>query len=176
MCLKRRLKNKDRRPKTLWSKMKTHQSKLNLFSLRERGKDCKHDKLDSYFISVGTTRVKLRKAVIFQQKYRNIICHDDLVYFVLTNILFFKCISENCDEVTLLPCYILSILIILKCKCQLCVTQKFIHHVQRERLTHLCSVYMKMSHERATNLIVTKYRHENLRLQSFPLSLMEKRF
>ena len=36
------------------------------------------DKLDSYFISVGTTRVKLRNAVKFQQ-YRNIVIQDDLV-------------------------------------------------------------------------------------------------
>ena len=69
----------------------------------------KRDKLDSYFISFGTIRVKLRDAVIFQQKYKNIIYHDDLVYFVVTNILFLKCTSENYDEVTSLPCYILSL-------------------------------------------------------------------
>ena len=56
MCLKRRPKNEDRRPKTL-SKTKTHWSS-NLFSIRERGKDCKRDKLDSYLISVGTRCVK----------------------------------------------------------------------------------------------------------------------
>ena len=115
MCLKRRPKNEDRRPKTLWSKTKslwsktkTQQSKTFFFhqGKKERGKDCKRDRLDSYFISVGTTRVKLRNAVIFRQKYRNIICHGDLVCFVVTNFLFLKCISENYDEVTLLPSYI----------------------------------------------------------------------
>ena len=42
------------------------------------------DKLDSYFISVGTPYVKLSNAVKFQQYlYGNIIFHDDLVYFVV---------------------------------------------------------------------------------------------
>ena len=53
-------------------------------------------------------RVKLPNVVKFQQ-YGNIIFHDDLVYFVITNILFLKCISENYDEVTLLLHYILSL-------------------------------------------------------------------
>ena len=115
MCLKRRPKNEDWITKTLWSKTKTHWSKTKthqsktFFSIRKRGKDCKREKLDSYFMSVGATRVKLRNAVIFQQQYWNIICRDDLLYFVVTNILFWKCTSENYDKVTLLPCYILSL-------------------------------------------------------------------
>ena len=86
------------------------------------------DKLDSYFISVGTTRVKLHNAVIFQQKHRNIICHDDLVYFVESDMHIRK--LQWGDFITLLH----TVLIILKRKCQLCVTRKFIHHVQWERL------------------------------------------
>ena len=62
-------------------------------------------------LSQSVQRVsKVRNAVIFRKKYKNIICHDDLAHFVATNILFLKCISDNYDEVTLLPCYILSLL------------------------------------------------------------------
>ena len=58
---------------------------------------------------------KVRNAVKFQpesilfQQYRNIIFRDDLVYFLVTNILFLKCISENYDEMTLLLRYKLSL-------------------------------------------------------------------
>ena len=126
MCLKQRPKNEDRRPKTLWSKTKTHWSKTKIhwsktktlwsktkthqsktFSPSRKKGETKRDKLDSYFISVGTTLVKFRNAVLFQQ-YRNIICHDDLVYFFVTNILFLKCISENYGELTFLLRFILS--------------------------------------------------------------------
>ena len=75
-----------------------------------RGKDCNNSKTNlTVTLAQSVQRVsKVRSAVKFQQ-YRNIIFHDDLVYFFVTNILFLKCISENYDEVTLILRYILSL-------------------------------------------------------------------
>ena len=124
MCLKRRPKKEDRRlktlwsktktlwskTKTLWSKTKTHQSKISkFFSIKERGKEGKTVSATNLTVTLSQSVQRVSNCVTQLYSDRNIICHDDLVCFVVTNILFLKCISENYDEVTLLPSYILSL-------------------------------------------------------------------
>ena len=90
---KRRHKNENRRPKTmtLWSKTKTQWSKTKTHWSKTKTQGSKilfflqtviwaRDKRDSYLISVGTMRVKLRNAVKFQQK-KYIRFRDDFSIF-----------------------------------------------------------------------------------------------
>ena len=76
------VENEDRRPCVL------KRRPTGLISVAQKLKviSSQRDKLDSYF-----TRVKLCNAIKFQQ-YRNIRFSDDFSIFVVTNILFSKCI------------------------------------------------------------------------------------
>ena len=76
-------------------------------------------------------RKKLRlfcRLTVKRNKYATVMI---LVYFVVTNTLFFKCVWENYDEVTLIIT-LLYCFCHVKSKGQLCVTRKFIYHVVQE--------------------------------------------